>query len=76
MQFYVEMLNSIYEMNQPKQRMELREDLKSVGFFNYKENEIYWKLLEKSKVDPPEAEDFAKAVHLYNHVFLRKGVIN
>ena len=49
--------------------MELREDLKSVGFFNYKENEIYWKLLEKSKVDPPEAEDFAKAVHLYNHVF-------
>ena len=76
MQFYVEMLNSIYEMNQPESRMMLRQDLQQVGFFDYKENEIYWKLLEKSKVDPPEAEDFAKAVHLYNHVFLRKGVIN
>jgi len=70
------MLAKVYEMNQPEHRLELRKDLHEVGFFDFKENEIYWKLLEKSKVDPPEAEDFAKAVQIYNHVFLRKGVIN
>lgn len=76
MKFYVELLDSAYEMNIPEERMRLRADLFAFGFFEYNEHKMYWKLLEQSEVGPDLAIDFAKAVQLFNEVKLRKRPIN
>lgn len=62
---YLEITNKTYDLDEILQRIEMRDDLAELGFFDVKGYEKMFEVFEKEKVTRDELGELMTAIKLY-----------